>query len=286
MKKILIRKGVYETNSSSSHSISLATEDKEFVLDTIYPDQNGRIVLVGGQFGWEWFKHNDALTKANYAYQDDVDKDLLTEVIKEQTGADEVIFIDSENGYIDHDSSGTAPRTKEDLKNFIFNKNSWLFGGNDNQYPDPTFYDVPEIRGGRVILPDYKYVLKIEGLEKTTKFKTYPSDDDLSEAIDSLLSDGVLLTEDNGFIVNNDIFWQISRRRDFYEKSFYISQDYSKGEIIFMRENTRVFDIEEQLKKDPGYEKSDYRKRNEIFTSFVLNLPGICKKVKFTLDEI
>ena len=45
MKK-LIRKGVFETNSSSSHSISLVTEDKQFVLDTLYPDQNGIVVNV------------------------------------------------------------------------------------------------------------------------------------------------------------------------------------------------------------------------------------------------
>ena len=47
MKKKLIRSGVFETNSSSSHSVSVANETKEFVLDTIYPDQDGIIELRG-----------------------------------------------------------------------------------------------------------------------------------------------------------------------------------------------------------------------------------------------
>lgn len=45
--KTIIRRGVFETNSSSSHSISIASEDKEFVMDTIYPDQNGVVRIVG-----------------------------------------------------------------------------------------------------------------------------------------------------------------------------------------------------------------------------------------------
>ena len=149
MKK-LIRKGVFETNSSSSHSIALATEDKEFVLDTIYPNQDGIIIINGDEYGWEWFKHNDSETKASYAAQsfanDSNQLDELREVIMEQTGATEVIFNGLNNGYIDHDSYGIVPTGKSELRNFIFNKNSWLFGGNDNSSPDPTFYHVPEIR--------------------------------------------------------------------------------------------------------------------------------------------
>jgi hypothetical protein len=161
--KQLIRKGVFETNSSSSHSIAIATEDKEFVLDTIYPDQNGVIRIEGDEYGWEWFKHNDAGSKASYSAQsfanDDYQLDVLKEVIMEQTGATDVVFVGLNDGYIDHDSYGIVPKSKEELRNFIFNKNSWLFGGNDNSSPDPTFYHVPEIRDGKMIQPVYKYEL-------------------------------------------------------------------------------------------------------------------------------
>ena len=95
MKK-LIRKGVFETNSSSSHSVSIASEDKQFVLDTIYPDQHGTIIVRGDDYGWDWFKHNDSITKASYVAQqfanDRNSLDTLEYVIKEQTGADRVIF--------------------------------------------------------------------------------------------------------------------------------------------------------------------------------------------------
>jgi hypothetical protein len=191
MKKI-IRSGVFETNSSSSHSISIANESKEFVLDTIYPDQDGVVRLNGGEFGWDWFKSNDALVKANYVAQSyPYNTDLLVEVIKEQTGAEDVI-IDVEDGYVDHESYGTAPNVKEELKNFIFNKNSWLFGGNDNCSPDPTFYHVPEFKNGRMILPKYRYELVIDGLDKTTKFINEPISEEIEDGIQSLLNSKIL----------------------------------------------------------------------------------------------
>ena len=131
MKKQLIRSGVFETNSSSSHSISIANDTKEFILDTIYPDTEGNILLCGADFGWQWFKHNDAKTKAAYAavaFQwNESLMEMLYKIIKEMTGANEVTF-DGE-GHIDHDSVGVCPSDYDQLKNFIFNKNSWLFGG-------------------------------------------------------------------------------------------------------------------------------------------------------------
>lgn len=59
-----IRKGVFETNSSSSHSICI--DDKTFILDTLIPDADGVITIKAGQFGWEWKKYNDAKAKASY----------------------------------------------------------------------------------------------------------------------------------------------------------------------------------------------------------------------------
>jgi hypothetical protein len=221
MKKKLVRNGVFETNSSSSHSISIADSNKEFVLDTIYPNQNGIVFLSGGEFGWEWEKYNDAITKANYCLVDTEGnperREMLFEVIKEHTGADLVEILSSDIGYIDHDSVGTtntAFESKETLKNFIFNKNSWLFTGNDNGYPDPTFYNVPEFKGGRQILPVYKYELKIEGYEKTTKFLEKPDKEKLENALSSLLQ-GVHLTESGYFDDRTDIFSRITRTRTY-----------------------------------------------------------------------
>ena len=286
MKK-LIRKGVFETNSSSSHSIAIATEDKEFVLDTIYPDQNGIVTIQGDEYGWEWFKHNDSETKASYAAQsfanDDNQLDVLKEVIMEQTGANDVIFEGLDNGYIDHDSYGTTPRTKHELKNFIFNKNSWLFGGNDNSSPDPTFYHVPEIRDGKMIQPVYKFELSIEGLDRTTKFLTEPSEEELGDAISTILDDS-LLTEGGDFITDNSIMWQISRSKDYYNLSYNMVQDYTTNEIIFVKESFNTYSLNKEYEKE--MEGMDWNDKSIFISNKVLEIPGVTKKVKFTLKEI
>jgi hypothetical protein len=110
------------------------------------------VEIFGGEYGWDWFKNNDAPTKASYAAQSFANNDekleMLKEVIMEQTGATDVRFNGLDDGYIDHESYGIVPNGKHDLRNFIFNKNSWLFGGNDNSTAAPEFYHVPEYRDG------------------------------------------------------------------------------------------------------------------------------------------
>jgi hypothetical protein len=289
--KQLIRKGVFETNSSSSHSIAIATEDKEFVLDTIYPDQNGIITIHGDEYGWEWFKHNDSQTKASYAAQsfanDDFQLDILKEVIIEQTGATDVVFEGLNDGYIDHDSYGIVPTSKEELRNLIFNKNSWLFGGNDNSSPDPTFYHVPEIKDGKIIQPVYKYELSVEGIKKTTKYLTKPTDDELNDGIDSILEDSIM-TEDGSFITDNSIFWQISRNKEkYYEKGYRIDQDYSTGEVRLSRErDDRFHEVENDLKESGLLEGISWDERRKLITDRYMSVPGLVKTVKFTLKEL
>lgn len=63
-----IRHNVFETNSSSTHSISLSDETGPELLDlSLTPKEDETSIrLTGGEFNWEWAKYNDALTKANY----------------------------------------------------------------------------------------------------------------------------------------------------------------------------------------------------------------------------
>jgi len=296
----LIRKNVFETNSSSSHSLSIADETKEFVLDTIYPDQNGVIELTGGEFGWEWFKHNDAQTKANYAAVDfEGNKDLvdmLDEVIREQTGAEVVkhAFTGDYDGpnwsYIDHDSVGLVPRTKSELKNFIFNKNSWLFGGNDNSTADPTFYDVPEIKDGKQILPDYKYELTIEGYKKSTKFKEQPDKEKIEEALDSLLQ-GVYLSNNGAFDDDSSIMAQLSRdRRNAFEFSTWKKPLDLENNIAFFVKDAWS-DARDEWKVEFGNEdwqgELGYKKVREIEERLLSeeNSPYF-KGVKFYINEL
>lgn len=147
-----IRHSCFETNSSSTHSISIC-EDSDGVYDTIVPDENGVICLTGGQFGWDWIKFNDPLTKANYlavqvSHHLDMTR-MLFDVIKEHTGALEVKCsfssdYESENySYIDHESVGVgldAFESTQKLKNFIFNPKSFLITGNDNELAPPHIF--------------------------------------------------------------------------------------------------------------------------------------------------
>lgn len=136
-----IRSKVFETNSSSSHSITVRTDG---VWDYNFePNENGVIVLRGGQFGWGEECYDDAETKANYVALDMIlcgnedGLDLVKEVIRDRTGFDVEVDIDTYSYcvYIDHQSVGTAAHdlcTKEDIEAFIFNKASILDIDNDN----------------------------------------------------------------------------------------------------------------------------------------------------------
>lgn len=287
MRKI-IRYSCWETNSSSTHSIVMAKDNMDFVLDTIYPDQDGVIKILGQEFGCLWLKFNDAETKLAYVFQDQDPQyhDMIIEVVKEQTGALEVIF-DENGGYIDHDGYGTAHKTcysKETLRNFLFNKNSWLFTGNDNSIPDPTFYDVPEFKGGRQIMQRYTHELVIEGLDKTTKFKSLPNDEELGSGIEALLGYGQLLAETGEFICDDSFFWQISRPRHFYKKSFKLVQDYSKNQILFLKENDNRFrEIENKYNEN---NKLRWDAKYKKITEDALKVPGLIKAVKFELKNL
>lgn len=115
------------------------------MMDTIFPDENGDIVLDGGQFGWEVKEYNGAITKANYCAIDQFDNldriKMLSEVILEQTGAKRLVldfstdYKDKNFSYIDHQSEGTSNEafvSKEKLRSFIFDPNSVLYTDNDN----------------------------------------------------------------------------------------------------------------------------------------------------------
>lgn len=179
MKKV--RREVFETNSSSSHSISIS--NKEGMLETILPDEDGVIYLQGGDFGWEYEKYNDALTKANYCAQDNGHNpnrtNMLIEVIMEHTGAKSVII--ERQGYIDHQSCGTSYAAfvdNETLKQFIFNPNSILYTGNDNDCGPINFYwnddDV------------CNFELSLEGCSEIIKFKEEPDINDIKDNIYNL----------------------------------------------------------------------------------------------------
>lgn len=148
MKKktdIRIRQGVFETNSSSSHSISIANTGKKFCTGSLPLGKDGSISIYPGEFGWSQERYYDAYTKASYALtyayaSGSKEIVMLQEVIQEHTGVKEVNLCTAKSewyvfGSIDHQSSDVcacAFESKETLRSFIFNPQSVLVTDNDN----------------------------------------------------------------------------------------------------------------------------------------------------------
>lgn len=159
MSQPKVRFGVFETNSSSTHSICIAFGD-------ISPPkmEGGVLTIEPGEFGWEVEDHYDFATKASYlytwcynkshTYDDEPEKelegerkeklDLLTETLKEYVGCDEVLYLKEDSyyprGYLDHqsDESDRCPaleafESKETLVQFLFNERSFVHTDNDNR---------------------------------------------------------------------------------------------------------------------------------------------------------
>ena len=84
-------------------------------------------------------------------------------------------------GYIDHQSVEGGEMNDllfdtEKLHNFIFNKNSWLFLGNDNSSPPNKFYDTSALPyKWRLVFPDYPI--------SQWEFHEYPTKDELLKAV-------------------------------------------------------------------------------------------------------
>jgi hypothetical protein len=137
MKKI--RKGVFETNSSSTHSISIGISDGKAQFDTLPIDSDGVCRVYQAEFGWEQETFNSPSMKASYAYtyaKGDLSKmRQLGDVIQKQLGGKITVEFVEGDGYIDHQSFDVCEEAFESddkLRNFIFNPRSYLETGNDN----------------------------------------------------------------------------------------------------------------------------------------------------------
>lgn len=147
-----IRQNVFETNSSSTHSITISETymDGVFMDNSLIPNEMGELIFNTGTFGWEVCDYNDAHTKATYLAmyaskywpKDKVGGQtlgsILKSVLKKQTGAKRVAFdFEGYDTYIDHQSVENKNfhwvfETPERIRQFIFNPKSVLHTDNDN----------------------------------------------------------------------------------------------------------------------------------------------------------
>lgn len=126
------RTGVFETNSSSCHSLLI--NGHSGLLETIEPVY-GIVEISAGEYGWEFCDYDTPAEKASYVYTLYVaanhEVESLREVIKSHTGADEVRFVGE--GYVDHKSVGDMVdeiRGKE--RDVIFDPSYVIRTDNDN----------------------------------------------------------------------------------------------------------------------------------------------------------
>lgn len=144
----LIRHGVFETNSSSCHSLSIC---KDGAYEGMTPDSNNEIVLDPCEFGWGVDDYYCAENKMAYLWiyikdwsgdSSDEFMEIFQKVVCEHTGADRVVMRSSgdkyyEYGYIDHQSVEDRDldymfSMPEVMKSFIFNPQSYIHTDNDN----------------------------------------------------------------------------------------------------------------------------------------------------------
>ena len=147
---IKIRKGIFETNSSSIHALSVGQGEQ--VLPT-------ELKFNGGEFGWEHEVYRDTQSKADYlctgiTYCDDCfelrDK-IINTLSKYNINATFPEIIDTEYGYkieggyyyIDHgyevgDFIREVVNDESLLMNFLFCEDSFIETGNDNDDTDFT----------------------------------------------------------------------------------------------------------------------------------------------------
>ena len=171
--KTTIRRGVFETNSSSVHSIVIGNNG-----ENIYRALPEVQYFGGGGFGWEVEQYNDADTKAEYLWtgivklndEEDIDVDELRDSITDILGRhgiraefQEVGMIKSQYSdyeyfgflenddycYIDHvynlkDFVKLIATNEELLMNYLYSNGSMIGTGNDNGYDNER---------GSVVLP-------------------------------------------------------------------------------------------------------------------------------------
>ena len=126
-----IRRSIFETNSSSSHSLSLGGNAKKEVSE-----EKISIIVGSGEYGWGFEKLKHWISKADYlgveAYEDENKKELLERALK--MAYPNITIGYSDEGYIDHQSYGeiwSELTSVKDVYNVIFG-NSVVIIDNDN----------------------------------------------------------------------------------------------------------------------------------------------------------
>ena len=141
-----IRKHMFETNSSSSHTLIISNDGnvRKQPFENEVTESGVFELLPNGEYGWGYDSYNDVLSKLDYLaiYCRDVPE--LWETAKAKilaySGVDVVLLDGGKHGYIDHQSAygedlGLANIVRSDdtqLIDWLFNDDSSVIISNDN----------------------------------------------------------------------------------------------------------------------------------------------------------
>lgn len=167
MKNVKIRQNVFETNSSSTHSVCISKGSYEPSGNELDPSWDNYIHTEIGEFGWEFRKYYDIDSKISYIvtmiyetelgdkfdFSNKVSVEEINTAMLESPTFNELneyikmtfhcdgLYVDNTDGYIDHQSStDDYANAKEFLDDagvdsvveFVFNPFICLRTGNDN----------------------------------------------------------------------------------------------------------------------------------------------------------
>lgn len=145
---MLVRDGVFETNSSSCHSFTSNNSETLTSLHSNTEDGNGYYCSMSSDFGWEQDEYFMPDAKLEYlcllcSFDNSVNyerMELIKAMFKDHTGLD-LIVNENPTGYVDHQSHDIidplfAPdlfeSVNENLKRFVFDPGWILKTDNDN----------------------------------------------------------------------------------------------------------------------------------------------------------
>jgi hypothetical protein len=151
---INIRKGLFETNSSSTHAICIGKDNNNLVIPS-------ELTFEVGEFGWENEVYDDVTTLASYLYTALTSwyggKELTNHINHIYTllghNGCEATFIEPDvdkwgfaDGYIDHSEElgeflNKVLSSDKALLRYLFSPDSFIITGNDN---DDWWYDYME----------------------------------------------------------------------------------------------------------------------------------------------
>lgn len=204
---IKIRQGIFETNSSSSHSFSMGPEGRFGAK--LMMDENGVINVSGDS----WYdlseeKSNDPDVKLSYLLSfawtiscgdEDVWKgyrEFIYQVVMDFTGATEVNFNPIEE--IDHQSTDIIdPRdlkNPEFIKEFVFNEETWIYTLWDSSCPGNDFWEGTDEIHNEL----YKLQFNLPGIDpgETILTLSYRDSTNLTPELYDFLSKFVYLPEE------------------------------------------------------------------------------------------